>query len=879
MRTSAPTFTQPRSVGVDTAIGQIDLLGEAGEILKSWRIRTPRCTIGSGSECSVQIVADNIASLHATLIFGKKHTLLRSVGPTQISNRHVREWLIDVPTEIVIGSRRLVIHPSLGVLATVVHAENLLERTALLCKEPTPAATEPRSQSPAFNAAPNANPIDASRLDAIESLLQTLKSSLERIQTTLCTDDPAKPSSIVESVTLEMDEFGKRLFTNLNSQLSSQSVAQESLFTNLADQFTTRFVSIDEQLSRFNDTSSQQNASLQELLKQATDEQYFIETQFQEVIGHRNELLDAVHVLRSEIATAYSNERAENSGTSYAVGTPTESYSASVTDQQLADSLEQAQTQIQQLNAQLRSLEFERDSAQERIEILSQASSTNELTSSSTYQTDAYPTTTDYIANDNNPANNDSYLTNNDTYQNNSDYQDRDRDAGGPTTDYFQGFTQDSPPEVDTAYSAYQGTADDEIVALSDGVGNPVSAQVQQLPSWFRQDEEPAPENAFEPPSQYSSENSGEFARPDFNNYSDDRSSPSHESSYANEPSYESPSSYSSEGNYPSESIASEEVDQAYSAAQHDSMVDRLQRMLGTAKLSQQTDELESVRSPRESERWSQRYSEQTNDSNAANDEVPDDLQSSEFATQSPPSEPVASSQLHSLPARNEQSEIETHHDDSSNSESGGDSESGGEEESIEAYMQRLLNRVRGGAEPEKFESVAKTSKPETISTTASSRPKSKVAASMGLDMQADAAPVAVEKLSEAAFVPRQQAPEQRNELDALRELANTNARRAISRSDNRKTNSAFYIKLGITALAVTSGVALFLFNGLTINAPFAGMVSAFIVALLWGYDCINHFKRMQNSGLHQATSAQTAAGQSIPVGTPDESGWRPTPA
>jgi hypothetical protein len=203
------------------------------------------------------------------------------------------------------------------------------------------------------------------------------------------------------------------------------------------------------------------------------------------------------------------------------------------------------------------------------------------------------------------------------------------------------------------------------------------------------------------------------------------------------------------------------------------------------------------------------------------------------------------------------------------------------EEESIEAYMQRLLNRVRGDSESSPTVASAKvpTVEPQLKTVqSASTKPRSRVAASMGIEMEEAPSPVS-ERLNEELFVPRQQAPEKRNDLAALRELANTNARRAITRSDIRRTNSAFFIKLGVTGLAVFSAVALFLFNGFALNAPFAGMVAAVVVAVLWGMDCVNHFKQLKNVGQNQATPAETAAGQSIRVGNSDESSWRPTPA
>ena len=202
------------------------------------------------------------------------------------------------------------------------------------------------------------------------------------------------------------------------------------------------------------------------------------------------------------------------------------------------------------------------------------------------------------------------------------------------------------------------------------------------------------------------------------------------------------------------------------------------------------------------------------------------------------------------------------------------------EEESIEQYMQRLLSRVRGGSEGEEATGPATLkSSAQTAVTSSRSNTRPRVEAFNSPALNDSESQLEAPKLDGELFAPRQQAPEQRNDLAALRELANTNARRAINRSDIRRTNSAFFVKLGVTALAASSAVALFLFNGFTLNAPFVGMVAAIIVSLLWGYDCINHFNRMKRAGgKNQVTAAETAAGQSIQVGSDEDSGWRPTP-
>ena len=383
-----------RSSEIDSAIGQIDLIGESGEIIRSWRIRSPKCTLGSAPDCSVQLTATGVSPLHATLIFGKRHTLLRSAGPTLISNRHVREWLIDEPTEIVVGQSRLVIHPSIGVLATVVNAENLLEQAARLCKEPTRIVSEPQDlafQNPTQQQPVTSNgsvePTSSSKLDAIEQLLLSLQSTLGKLQESIDLDSKNANETIVESVSQEIDDFGKRLFSNLNDQLSNQTGVQQSLITNLSDRFTDRFGSIDEQLNRFSEASNLQTSSLNELLALACSDKEIIETRFNEVLSHRNELLEAVQVLRSEIAVAYQDSSWQSRQISDGSGSHSTGYdpkiqpgeSSSITDDQLAHSLELAQSKIQELNSQLKNLETERDSAQQRFLKLAQLSEPTNL--------------------------------------------------------------------------------------------------------------------------------------------------------------------------------------------------------------------------------------------------------------------------------------------------------------------------------------------------------------------------------------------------------------------------------------------------------------------------------------------------------------------
>lgn len=484
--------TQGRHIGLDSAIGQIDMLGASGEVLRSWRIQSQKCTLGSGPECSVQLDARVAAPLHATLVFGKKHTLLRAFAPIRIANRNVREWLIDHPTEIWIGDCRLVVHPSIAVMGTFVPAKDLIDLASRLCKEttamvasaPPELAWEPALATHPTPVAQTRDAIDLSaNLASIEGLLLSLQDSLERVH------------------------------------------------------------------------------------------------------------------------------------------------------ESLAASLGSAQLQIQNNHEQLRAVESELDHAHQRIAHLSECLETN---------------------------------------------------------------------------------------AIEEDVLEPVPSG---LPAWFRNDETPQ----------------GEI-------------------------------------------VTSESETEEITIAERD------------------------------------------------------------FAHASPS------------------------YDD--NSETSG-------EESIEEYMQRLLHRVRGTDIP----SAADVHLPPTKTSMATAA--SRVVPSVGLDSsKVVPAPVNVEPLTNESFVPRQQAPEHRDELDALRELANSNARRALSRSDLRKMNSAFFLKLGVTGVAVSSAVALLLLNGLVLNMAFVGMIAAVVVGILWGYDCLTHFNKLQNDSQQIRDSApRTASMNSIQIGSADglEDRWRPS--
>ncbi len=1048
MRNSAPTIVLPSHAnGLDHAIGQIDLIGEDGEIVTTWRIRNSKCTIGSAAGCSIQLDSAEVQPLHATLVFGKKHTLLRSQGATLISNRPVREWLIDEATEIVIGNARLVVHPTIGLPATLVTSNRLVDQAARLCKDPTPVVTQRTSESKLASPSPieaaatlaaeqaaaaiaaeqaaaiaaeqaaaiAAEQAAAMKLEKIETLLQSLHSSLEQIQCTLGTDPKRQNVSIVESVSKEIDEFGKRLFSNLNEQLRTQSGAQKELIStlseqfvdrlgafddqlnnhtgvqqmlisNLADQVTDRFGAIDEQLNRFNDSNGQQAAALQQLLAEARSEQQIIESRFQEMFLHRKELLDAVQVLRFEIESAHLAQKAAQNALMADPQFALQPAKTSVSDEQLASSLEIAQVQIQELNSQLRDLKEEHDATLRRIENLSEnwnaANATEEADPVSTnadsqYETSQYETSLYETPRYETPSpvapqyESPSYET--------PQYEATQYEATQYETTQYETLQYEAPQYEAPQYEAPQYEApqyEAPQYEASQYEATQYEAPQYEAPQYEASQYE-APQ--YEAP-QYEAP---QYEAPQYE--APQYEAPQYEAPQYDAPQYEAPqyepsqldasepedetvgvstrrelpdwfkrdemNAWFTPPSDPSSNTAPDEIASAEQAAiqSHsgiDSISERLQRMLSdassrrgaearisepfgaqpsqkpsTSRAIAASSELEEAVKPsepfpsglrhllrenaqpssqsgaRDDFREANRYEAETaapsaNPNVSEYDFKPSDIEDrfdvdhedhEEPMTRSEQMPPESSSNsVHSAVSRkSEQAATSTAFaEPGENEESGANEES---EESIELYMQRLLSRVRGGSESEAAKQIIEAEKSLANTAIKESLPVkkgSRVAAAMGLDPADVEYTPPVDKLDEELFVPRQQPPEQRNDLAALRELANINARRAINRSDIRRTNSAFYVKLGVTALAVSSAVGIFLLNGLQLNAPFAGMISAIVVAILWGVDCMNHFRRLRStSGLTSVTAAETAAGQSIRVGTMEDNGWRPTPA
>ncbi|MFO0884011.1 MAG: hypothetical protein U0894_07490 [Pirellulales bacterium] len=132
-------------------------------------------------------------------------------------------------------------------------------------------------------------------------------------------------------------------------------------------------------------------------------------------------------------------------------------------------------------------------------------------------------------------------------------------------------------------------------------------------------------------------------------------------------------------------------------------------------------------------------------------------------------------------------------------------------DESIESYMERLLNRVRGEAGTAPAVDSGKVIKPRM--------------AQIPQEPEQNVRTMTADLVDHSEYVPRSQAPEQVHQLSALRELANTAARSAIEQHA-KKNQRLTSVNTNIAAVGLAAG-------GLALGAvaAYTGMWQAWVAA------------------------------------------------
>jgi hypothetical protein len=856
MQTFPSAMRASATVGNETKLGEVCWHDSATGLSGECSIRSPKCTIGSHPSSTIVLPENIAAATHLTLTFGKRFTLLKAPYPTRINGRLVREWLIDEPVEFCIGTCMFQVVPSAMAFrsTSVVRADQLVAAANRLSEplapQPTPRASQSESPSSLNRGSPgsvhvsqgSSGPViepevsisdlekTLSRFDSIETSLDQLRTSLGQIQEAVAkvpTDAPDVSASLAEefsqlsqNLTLQISTELRSQFENrlneregvwnealkdgvevLESRIQSLALKVESLgemqgnleetamnaelrqTTSMEERFAGIESRLDEFANRFVESASSEASAVSDTQDRLRVE---LENRFEELRIQRDEIYEALESVRNEVQQF-----------------------GSVAQNNFEYLLQQMQA-IPQQESPPPANEYDRYHYSAPEEPSNASSYVSQATESPEYE--PHPA----VEPDYHPFSNESYS--NPSYQ---EIVPDDAIVESSETSARESFLRPNLEEYNGGYDYSSRISEIERASEIDEYSEPETSLTQakeDSPYQVDERENETPDVDIEALSERLRRmlsNSGgrqELQEPDSQNEPDPRLSGQREADPARRSSL-------------FEKFQYEETEDEYSSNVNDSSVQ-----------SQPTFDRSPLQhdAPSESHDAFSRY-----DARDENDRLSSEQEMSPYHS---PQESTLESPV--LTRNHSESRESTHLTSRAKTPERETPQAEEEEEdSIEAYMQKLLQRVKGGAES----SGETMSSPQTDSRMA---PRSRGEflnrsnrESQPMPAMEEAIPEKTSIMTADEFVPRQQIPEKKNELDALRELANNNARRAITKSESKKVNSAILLKIAITAFALAAGFTLLIVNGIKINPPFAGMIAAFIVAILWGFDCLKHFR------------------------------------
>lgn len=203
------------------------------------------------------------------------------------------------------------------------------------------------------------------------------------------------------------------------------------------------------------------------------------------------------------------------------------------------------------------------------------------------------------------------------------------------------------------------------------------------------------------------------------------------------------------------------------------------------------------------------------------------------------------------------------------------DADSEDSEESIEEYMAKLLQRVRGGSEADAAAMAASVIKPpESMcgpKPDAAAESKTADEASLLKEAFAEEIQSREEELAPATSTKKTEVVVKRGDLDAMRVLANSSARSAIRESQQRKETQLAYAQLAGAVGAVLLGAAMIGMSESILSFVFFGALGLWGLAGILGYRTYtwyraNILKQMQANNTNGEAVQVDEDGNEIPV-------------
>lgn len=898
----------PLALGVQSKpLAVISLLNASGEVTRRWRLQHPKCTIGSDRQATIWIDDSALSSFHALLVFGASQTVVKcfSTG-VRLNGNPIREASLQVHDRLEIGALTFLIEAIPGSSNSKIPASESAPiaravDTAQLSSNPT-SSTSPSIQSNFSDATVsmsgvgvNAAPVGSSKLEGqVETLLQRLSDIDSKISSTSaaqkhdfmlqCDSLRSESKQLRQALTEDLDQHIRKLRDDLNRRLESQDAQSNSRLNQIAFEFQQFQSTIENRIEQLQSRSDSQVQSLQTNLG---DLAAIVETQQpldSQSLEHRLNILEtAIQAFRT---TVESREQASVPATSAAAPKP------------LTEPFRSDSTHPHPSKGTYGSPSSNSEETTNRETAISPAS--NSYAAGFHAHIDTEDEAIISYADDN--ASSIAHRSYSDLQQNPALDVPLKDDTNADSVD-VEDF--DTPPSLPSWFT--DATDSDSSDPIRQSVNNQTDYGVETADS-------PASDSQFAN-SEMMSDSWGDGLEEDIfpngnrANFSDSKLYGGTADEIQDNTSFPSISALDILRASYSQSSDSDEDESYDSNSTSSSLLGSKQQnggpnsssISGKPSVEQQPEtaaskENESVNSTSALlERLKREMVEQEEKEQAANPPPKSThaLRSSKDKSLISGSESSVASSL-SKPAPQASSHSPSSHSSSSHSHSGGPTsggEHGADDDSVEAYMQKLLARMRGDSPEESKESANSPTSSKTVSakatlgkspassnkvvrTTYSPMRKSRqdpAAALIASRPQADAteevAPVA-DVVADPNATPEVQegeaidnsipraAPEKSTDFRALRELANDSARTAIKSSESKIRPVGNIIKLTISVLASLFGIQLLYENGWQVNLTLVAAATAFMLAAIW---CMDVFQSMKAAKKSEKKSAPTS--------------------
>jgi pSer/pThr/pTyr-binding forkhead associated (FHA) protein len=885
---TSPTVTPSFNLGIaPNYLGVVSLVNPAGEVLRRWRLQNTKCTLGSDRQATIWLDDSKVASFHALLVLGSNNAVIKSFGPgLRLNGQPIQESALRVGDRLELLGHHFLIES----LSTAAHST----RSGLRASDASSAVDSAQLQSPHTSISPDN--IHLTKLEGrVDELLQRLGDIDDKITRTSA-EQKSDFSRQCDSLRSETEHLRRVITQDFSSQLRHLTDDLERQNKARESRFDSKFQALSDEVKNLcSDVENNFDA-----LQQRVDSRIEQFESLQQQSHERFAQLETLHLEASQRFEQFHQTQAElaNSVSSVPANLGIGADELNSLQGRMVDLVESLQGDLQNVCDALDSkLDSVQQASNDRLGQLEAATAAlsdqvqrvSEPTENTQPEIEALQTRLAQLENvladlaatvlerRNDGPRHDNYR---DFIPEN---QSLDTAPGVATRPFHSDTTIPFQPPVDHRTESYEEDTNrdsaDEVYDRYVGALDPNSKNTEsfdnKISTLLRSAEDDS--SPITPIAHWSTAaepaNTEQGSEEQFEE--DVSHSPLLRSLLRDEP-----VNHKEEAATESPMFNQKDWDESDSYLQTEraasvSALDILRASYSDSSEDQFDDEQEK--------KWSEKLQQF---SNAIHEEPEQTLSAIGRALSAEQAEKVVEEEQLPEPEAEEVAKPEavpapvrlgvgsTRGRSAASSAPPAEPAAAGDDDSVEAYMQRLLARMRGdepeeskpslsAAPPASKASPAKSSSSKVVRNTYSpirktrqdpaaaliaSRPK---VDEDGSEIPADANDGTAEPLPEVV-APRS-APEKASDLAALRELANDSARAAVKTSDKKVKPVSNTIKLTIAGLAFAFGIVLLISNGLRVNLTLVAAATSFMLGAIWILDLVQVFvsskKRDQSNG------------------------------